>query len=114
MQHDEILKDWTARLETDASLHTVLLARADIVATTCVALTGVRGAGEIPFDLCLIDEASKASSTELLVPMANSKRWILVGDDKQLPPFVERELEDEAFLATFELTRDEINETLFT
>lgn len=110
----ELVEDWAARLEADTSLHAVLLARADIVATTCVALTGVRGAKEVPFDLCLIDEASKASPTELLVPLASSRRWVLVGDDRQLPPYLEREFEDPAFLAKFEITQEDAREGLFS
>ncbi len=41
------------------------------------------------YDLCIVDEASKATPTEILIPMVRSKRWIIVGDPKQLPPFFE-------------------------
>ena len=50
-----------------------------------------RGMAEVVYDLCIVDEASKATATEILVPMARSRKWILVGDPAQLPPFFENE-----------------------
>jgi len=41
------------------------------------------------FDYLIIDEASKTTSQEFLVPAVFAKRWILVGDPKQLSPYVE-------------------------
>ena len=42
-----------------------------------------------PFDLMIIDEASKTTFTEFLVPALHAKRWVIVGDLRQLSPFVE-------------------------
>ena len=47
------------------------------------------GKGEPPFDVMILDEASKTPFTEFLVPAVLAKRWIIVGDVKQLSPFVE-------------------------
>lgn len=47
-----------------------------------------RGAKPI-FDLLIIDEASKTTFNEFLVPALFAKKWILVGDPKQLSPYVE-------------------------
>ena len=41
------------------------------------------------FDVLIIDEASKVTFQEFLVPAMYAKKWILVGDVKQLSPFVE-------------------------
>ena len=41
------------------------------------------------FDVLIIDEASKVTFQEFLVPAMYSKKWILVGDVKQLSPYVE-------------------------
>ena len=38
------------------------------------------------FDVVIIDEVSKATPAELLIPMLKSKKVILVGDHRQLPP----------------------------
>ena len=44
----------------------------------------------VPFDFIIIDEASKTSLLEFLVAGIYAKRWIIVGDDCQLPPFMGR------------------------
>jgi len=38
------------------------------------------------FDLVIVDEASQASLTLALLALSKGKRWIIVGDDKQLLP----------------------------
>lgn len=43
------------------------------------------------FDYLIIDESSKTTFQEFLVPALYAKKWILVGDIKQLSPFCERE-----------------------
>ncbi len=42
-----------------------------------------------PFDYMILDEASKTTFTEFLVPALYAKRWVVVGDIKQLSPYVE-------------------------
>ncbi|MBT7618735.1 MAG: AAA family ATPase [Calditrichaeota bacterium] len=42
-----------------------------------------------PFDLMIIDEASKTTFPEFLVPAMYANKWIVVGDVKQLSPYVE-------------------------
>ncbi|MFE9850609.1 AAA domain-containing protein [Streptomyces sp. NPDC005576] len=110
----EISSDWEDRFGRGSEFTAVLVARAQVVAATCVGLAGVPGADSMNFDLCIIDEASKATATESLVPLSRSRRWVLVGDDKQLPPFVEQALEDAAVLDRFKLTRQQLRETLFS
>ena len=39
------------------------------------------------FDLLIIDEASKSTVQEFLVPAQYCKKWVIVGDIHQLPPF---------------------------
>jgi hypothetical protein len=43
------------------------------------------------FDYLIIDEASKTTFIEFLVPALLAKRWILVGDPQQLSPYVDRQ-----------------------
>ena len=45
---------------------------------------------EALFDYMILDEASKTTFSEFLVPAVLSKRWIIVGDVKQLAPYVEK------------------------
>lgn len=41
------------------------------------------------FDVLILDEASKTTFQEFLVPALLAKRWIIVGDARQLSPFIE-------------------------
>ncbi len=43
------------------------------------------------FDVLIVDEASKTLFTEFLVPALHAKRWIIVGDIRQLPPYIDDE-----------------------
>jgi len=65
------------------------------------------------FDLCIIDEASRATAPELLVPMTRSKRWVMVGDTKQLPPMVEEVFEHRDLVDTFDLDQTFLTSSLF-
>ena len=42
-----------------------------------------------PFDMLIIDEASKTTLQEFLVPALLAKKWIIIGDKMQLSPFIE-------------------------
>ncbi len=44
---------------------------------------------EPEFDYLIMDEASKTTLQEFLVPAVNAMKWIIVGDVKQLSPFTE-------------------------
>ncbi|MFZ9695626.1 MAG: DEAD/DEAH box helicase, partial [Chitinophagaceae bacterium] len=45
------------------------------------------------FSLVIVDEAARANPLDLLIPMVKGRRIILVGDHKQLPHVLEREIE---------------------
>lgn len=84
-----LLEAWTLRVGRSPDFNAALLSSAQVIAGTCVGIAGVRGMEEVAYDLCIVDEASKATATEILIPMTRSRRWIVVGDPKQLPPFFE-------------------------
>jgi hypothetical protein len=108
-----LLGDWHARFGRGSEFYAAGLVRADVVAATCLGLQAFRGAEAVEFDLCIIDEASKATATEALVPMVQAKRWILVGDPNQLPPFIEEALMRHDVLREHELAEEDVRETLF-
>lgn len=76
----------------------------DSVNLTCGTTTGIlahpalHGLGEKSelrgrpplFDVLILDEASKTTFQEFLVPALLAKRWVIVGDVRQLSPFTER------------------------
>lgn len=84
----------------------VVLRSASVVAGTCVGLASTEAFSRTSFDLCIIDEASKATATEALIPMVRSQRCLVVGDPKQLPPFERGSLDLEGYGDT------EVRETL--
>jgi hypothetical protein len=93
-QRLSLLEEWSLRVGRSSDFNAALLSSAKVIAGTCVGIAGVKGMEEVSYDLCIVDEASKATATEILIPMVRSRRWIIVGDPKQLPPFFE-ELGDE-------------------
>jgi hypothetical protein len=50
-----------------------------------------KGAQLEPFDFLILDEASKTTFTEFLVPAVYARRWVVVGDRRQLSPYVEEQ-----------------------
>lgn len=89
----EILEDWVLRVGRSQEFQSAILSGSNVIAGTCIGVASVRGLSEVAFDLCIIDEASKATATEVLVPMVRAYKWLLVGDPKQLPPFIEQGVE---------------------
>lgn len=105
--------EWQKRFGRDPEFEVALLARSQVIAGTCIGIASIKGVQDLDFDLCIIDEASKATATEMLVPMSLSKRWIVVGDPKQLPPF-EGEITNKPHLASkYDLNPQDIKRTLF-
>jgi superfamily I DNA and/or RNA helicase len=43
------------------------------------------------FDVLIVDEASKVTFSDFIVPALHARKWILVGDVKQLSPYVEND-----------------------
>jgi hypothetical protein len=88
-------------VELEADLARRLPRTSSLVFTTCAqatheALGSARGAGS--FDWVIIEEAARGWMTEFFVPMVHGARWLLIGDQAQLP--AHRQKEFEALLAT--------------
>jgi serine/threonine protein kinase len=104
--------EWFQRFGVGPGFREALLVTADVVAGTCIGVAQT-GLNDIEFDLVVIDEASKATPTEALVPMVRGKRWVLVGDQKQLPPFVDDDLKQYGLMEKYSLTPENLRTTLF-
>lgn len=82
--------------------HDLVGLRRELLAVTnlfCCTTTGVAGSPElrdVVFDTLIIDEASRVTDSEFLIGAVRAHRWILVGDEHQLPPYVEQN--DEHFI----------------
>jgi serine/threonine protein kinase/DNA polymerase III delta prime subunit len=103
--------EWFDQFGRNERFNTPLIKRSQVVAGTCIGIP--REIHDAEFDLCIVDEASKATATEVLVPMSRSKKWLLVGDPKQLPPFQDEASRNTEFLEQYELTPEDVQETLF-
>lgn len=81
----------------DSAFARLLLDASNLVCGTTIgilqhpAIKAARKAGDDfePFDLLIVDEASKTTFTEFLVPAVYARRWVVVGDRRQLSPYVE-------------------------
>ncbi len=69
-----LLEDWQLRVGRSSDFNAALLSWARVIAGTCVGIAGVKGMEEVAYDLCIVDEASKATATEILIPMVRSRR----------------------------------------
>ncbi len=71
-------------------LENIAINQANLVCGTTIGIARFEPPANNPvdFDVLIIDEASKATVMEFLVPAVRAKKWILVGDHRQLPPYI--------------------------
>ncbi|ERI39054.1 hypothetical protein M707_02020 [Arthrobacter sp. AK-YN10] len=106
--------DWLASLQDPRSAELLFLPKQSVIAGTCMGFLGNQSVRDIDFDLCIVDEASRATSTELFVPMVRSRRWVLVGDTKQLPPMREEVMDHNEIVDTYNLDELLGSDSLFS
>lgn len=104
----ELLRRWQEFYEhedADEQLIAWALNSVNLVAATTQGIASSKEFKEQAFDLVICDESSRVTRGEILVPADRATRVILVGDEKQLPPYVEAD--DEQLiqaLATIQLS----------
>ena len=81
----------------ESPLLRLLLDSANLVCGTTIGILqhpAIRAAHQTPFepfDVLILDEASKTTFAEFLVPALHARKWIVVGDVRQLSPYVEEQ-----------------------
>ena len=71
---------------------TSMMLQTNIMGATCIHIASSKYSKvNFRFDYVIMDESSKASPAETLVPINMGQNIILIGDHKQLPPVVTRE-----------------------
>lgn len=95
-------REWVRTLRTKSrTLEEFLAGSRRLVCGTCVGVgDGKLRITEKTFDLVIVDEAARATSSELAVAMQSAHRVLLVGDHKQLPPTMNKELVRQLAVAT--------------
>lgn len=102
----ELQHEWHGLLEQANAydldeIRKLYVKHANVIGTTCVASANKGFMENYPtFDVVIIDEVSKATPPELLLPMLKGAKIVLVGDHHQLPPLVGD--------ATFEETLEQV------
>ncbi|MCU4547384.1 NERD domain-containing protein [Acinetobacter pittii] len=83
-----ISNEWYTRLSADADNFSGFLSKSrQLVVGTLVGIgKGSYNISDASYDLVIIDEAARASASELSLAMQSGLRIILVGDHNQLPP----------------------------
>lgn len=109
----KLSEDWRMRFGQSEDFKTAIIASSSVVAGTCVGFCREESALRTVFDLCIVDEAGKATTTELLVPLAQSRRAVLLGDHHQLPAVLDHALHSEDLRERFGLSKQQIDEQLF-
>ena len=104
---------WLLRAAVSKDIAPVFMLSQQIVAGTCLGFASERSLEHMSFDLCILDEASKATSLESLVPLTKASRWVLVGDTNQLQAKYFNLPSKESELQELSLSHEVVTENLF-
>ncbi|MBW4644469.1 MAG: translation initiation factor IF-2 N-terminal domain-containing protein [Goleter apudmare HA4340-LM2] len=120
-KYQNFIQDWITKVrhptERDRNdLRRVYLDNANVVGITCVQAANREFSEEFQsFDVVIIDEVSKCTPPELLIPALKGKKLVMVGDHRQLPPMLDTSTLEEVAQSVGS-TRDELQfleESLF-
>ncbi|MBH8553464.1 AAA family ATPase [Nostocaceae cyanobacterium CENA357] len=120
-RYQHFIEDWIAKVKnpTDRDrndLRRIYLDNSNVVGITCVQAAGRDFSEEFKsFDVVIIDEVSKCTPPELLIPALKGKKLVMVGDHRQLPPMLDTSTLEEVAQKTSS-TREELQfleESLF-
>jgi superfamily I DNA and/or RNA helicase len=101
-----LLKAWIeeSNNEYEVLLKPLIYNSTDVVFATCIGIKSdeVFKEKNFKFNTVIIDEAGKANIAESLVAIELGQKVILVGDQKQLPPYIDSSLIDKEDKASFQ------------
>ena len=96
-QYDNLKHDLNKATAINEEIDRLMVDSSNLICGTTMGILKLLGSDKLvdssipPFDVMIIDECSKTTFAEFLVPARYAKRWVLVGDVKQLSPFTDRE-----------------------
>lgn len=107
---DKLHKKWKHQvLQADDELKTLLFKKIRVIFGTLVGISSWQDFRAVEFDYIIVDEAGRATLPELMIPLRRAKKFILVGDHKQLPPIVD----DEILAQMKDYNKQDLETTLF-
>ncbi|MBW4558919.1 MAG: AAA family ATPase [Trichormus sp. ATA11-4-KO1] len=94
-RYQHFTEDWIKKVKNPSErdrndLRRIYLDNANVVGITCVQAANYNFSQEFTaFDVVIIDEVSKCTPPELLIPALKGKKLVMVGDHRQLPPMLD-------------------------
>ncbi len=96
-----LVEKWISRINLQnpqdyEAFKKIYIDNANVIGVTCSGSGTAEFEKDYPqFDVAIIDEVSKATPPELILPVLKAKKLVLVGDHKQLPPMIGSDTYDE-------------------
>ncbi|HIK11531.1 MAG TPA: AAA family ATPase [Oscillatoriaceae cyanobacterium M33_DOE_052] len=100
-RYERTMQEWIERLrhpseEDIAAISKQYLDNVNVVGITCIKAAKWSFSERFSnFDVVIIDEVSKSTPPELLIPALKGKKVVMIGDYRQLPPILAEENLDE-------------------
>jgi len=102
---EPLMQEWVRDLKNPASSKAdwehykdTFVPQCNVVAITCNEREQtLEDSGQVSFDVAIIDEVSKATPLEMLLPLMRARRAVLVGDHRQLPPLFQEGTDAQTF-----------------
>lgn len=96
-QLNNLIWEFKQELTNSNNVENLIKAYSKINAATCQQsanphLSASMGGFDEEYDFVIVDEAARSNPLDLLIPMSMGKKIILVGDHKQLPHMVEKDV----------------------
>lgn len=94
---DKALQTITAKMakqekSKESELATLFLKNIRVIFGTLLGISSWKDFRDIVFDFAIVDEAGRATLSELCVPCIKARHIVLVGDHKQLAPVIDDEI----------------------
>ncbi len=108
----DALRTWHERLDRVDDVRQDYAESVQVFGVTCLRVPTLwRMLREVRFDWVIVDEAAKATPAEVLVSLVVGRRFVLVGDHHQLPPFLDTQTERD--IASANLDPERARRSLF-
>lgn len=109
----KVAKDWEHEMNVRSNILTqAYLSKASVIGATCIGIAAKGDVSEMEFDWVIVDEAGRATHPEIIVPLVRGRKLVLVGDHRQLPPILDRDLK-QSLLEEIGVTHQDLETSLF-